>query len=77
MFGIFSNARTLTGKLALFFTVMSCVIGVLTFLLFYYALQWSEDRVGERRILIDRDSAVERFTNGEHGVIKLYTLTTA
>ena len=77
MFGIFSNARTLTGKLALFFTVMSCVIGVLTFLLFYYALQWSEDRVGERRILIDRDSAVERFTNGEHGVIKLDTLTTA
>lgn len=77
MIGVFSNTRTLTGKLALFFTAMSCAIGIIVFLLFYFALQWSEDRVGERRILIDRDSAVERYIQGETGKIDLDSLTTA
>lgn len=72
-----SNTRTLTGRLAVFFTGMSCVIGVVTFCIFYFALQWSEDRVGERRILIDRDSAVERFLSGEQGEIRLDSLTVA
>ncbi|OAJ95870.1 sensor histidine kinase [Vibrio bivalvicida] len=75
--GFLSNTRTLTGRLAVFFTGMSCVIGIVTFLIFYFALQWSEDRVGERRILIDRDSAVERFLAGEKGEIRLDSLTVA
>lgn len=75
--GFLSNTRTLTGRLALFFTGMSCVIGIVTFVIFYLALQWSEDRVGERRILIDRDSAVERFLAGEQGRIRLDALTEA
>ena len=75
--GFLSNTQTLTGRLAVFFTGMSCVIGIVTFLIFYLALQWSEDRVGERRILIDRDSAVERFLAGEQGKIRLDSLTVA
>ncbi|NVD06345.1 HAMP domain-containing histidine kinase [Vibrio sp. JPW-9-11-11] len=72
-----STTRTLTGRLAIFFTAMSCVIGIVMFGIFYFALQWSEDRVGERRILIDRDSAVERFLSGEQGQIRLDSLTVA
>jgi signal transduction histidine kinase len=49
----------------------------MTFLIFYVALQWSEDRVGERRILIDRDHAVERFVSGEQGKIVIDALTVA
>jgi len=75
--GFLSNTQTLTGRLAVFFTGMSCVIGIVTFFIFYLALQWSEDRVGERRILIDRDSAIERFLTGEEGVIRIDSLTVA
>lgn len=72
-----SSTRTLTGRLGLFFTAVSCVIGIVTSFIFSLALQWSEDRVGERRILIDRDSAVERFIAGESGKIQLDALTAA
>ncbi|GEM79140.1 sensor histidine kinase [Vibrio superstes] len=75
--GLFSNTKTLTGRLALFFMGMSCVVGVMVFLIFYAAVHWSEDRVGERRIAIDRDSAVERFLSGEQGKIRLDALTVA
>lgn len=71
------STRSLTGRLALFFTLMSCVIGLAVFLIFYFAIQWAEDRVGERRILIDRDNAVHRFIAGEQGKIALDELTMA
>ncbi|WP_394127323.1 sensor histidine kinase [Vibrio hepatarius] len=73
----FSNTKTLTGHLAIFFTAVSVAVGIVSFFIFYLALQWSEDRVGERRILIDRDAAVERFLNGENGAIRLDELTVA
>ena len=53
------------------------MVGVVTFLVFVAALQWSEDRVGERRILIDRDEAVQRYLLGENGEIRIDALTTA
>jgi len=67
----------MTGRLAVFFVVVSIVIGVFCFTIFIAALYWSEDRVGERRILIDRDSAIERYLAGEKGRIKLDVLTVA
>ncbi|EEX91923.1 putative two-component sensor [Vibrio orientalis CIP 102891 = ATCC 33934] len=73
----FSNTKTLTGHLAIFFTVVSITVGIVSFVIFYLALQWSEDRVGERRILIDRDAAVARFLSGETGAVRLDELTVA
>lgn len=73
----FSNTKTLTGHLAIFFTAVSVAVGIVSFFIFYLALQWSEDRVGERRILIDRDAAVARFLDGENGAIQLDELTVA
>ena len=73
----FTNTKSLTGHLAIFFTGVSIVVGLVSFSIFYLALQWSEDRVGERRILIDRDAAVERFIKGEDGVIQIDELTVA
>lgn len=72
-----SSTRTLTGRLALFFTTISCIIGVIISMIFMFSLDWSEDRVGERLILIDRDTAVERFLNGEKGMIEIDSLTKA
>ncbi|NOI30210.1 sensor histidine kinase [Vibrio coralliilyticus] len=74
---VLSSTRSLTGRLALFFTTISCIIGVVIFLIFTLSLQWSEDRVGERRILIDRDEAVARFIAGEDGEIQIDALTRA
>lgn len=74
---LLSSTKTLTGRLAVFFTLVSCVVGLMTFIIFYAALQWSEDRVGERRILIDRDHAVERYLAGEEGKIVIDALTVA
>ena len=73
----FCNTRTLTGRLATFFTLVALAIGLLTFLIFIFALQWYEDRAGERMLLVDRDEAIHRFTQGESGVIKIDSLTTA
>ncbi|MGF1694647.1 HAMP domain-containing histidine kinase [Vibrio lamellibrachiae] len=73
----FTNTKSLTSRLALFFTLVSTVVGVVTFLVFIAALQWSEDRVGERRILIDRDEAVQRYVAGESGRLRIDALTTA
>ncbi|MGD8111136.1 sensor histidine kinase [Vibrio sp. TRT 21S02] len=72
-----SSTQTLTGRLALFFGGVSCVVGLVAFLIFFLALQWSEDRVGERRILIDRNEAVNAFLSGAEGKISLDTLTDA
>ncbi|NOH79523.1 HAMP domain-containing histidine kinase [Vibrio sp. RE86] len=73
----FTNTKSLTSHLAIFFASVSIVVGFVSFCIFYLALQWSEDRVGERRILIDRDAAVERFINGENGAIQIDELTVA
>lgn len=75
--GFLSSTRTLTGKLAIFFSGVSIIIGGVTFLLFLMALKWSEDRMGERRILIDRDIAIERYLAGATGRIDLDALTIA
>ncbi|WP_104024728.1 sensor histidine kinase [Vibrio hyugaensis] len=72
------STQSMTGRLALFFSFVSVVIGIFCFLLITGALLWSEDRVGERRIMIDKKEAIEHFqSHPEQGVIKLDFLTTA
>ncbi|MGL5516501.1 MAG: sensor histidine kinase, partial [Vibrio parahaemolyticus] len=44
---LFNNTQSLTGRLELFFLLVSIVIGLLCFALVSGALLWSEDRVGE------------------------------
>lgn len=73
----FANTRTLTGQLALFFTGVALVMGLASYIIFYTALHWSEDKVGERRIEIDKNEAITRFMNGEQGKITIDVLTTA
>ncbi|WP_165310956.1 sensor histidine kinase [Vibrio ziniensis] len=73
----FTNTRTLTGQLAIFFTSVALVMGLASYIIFYTALHWSEDRVGERRIEIDKNEAISRFMNGENGKITIDVLTTA
>ena len=73
----FANTRTLTGQLALFFTGVALVMGLASYIIFYTALHWSEDKVGERRIEIDKNEAITRFMNGEEGKITIDVLTTA
>ncbi|MFB1068715.1 sensor histidine kinase [Vibrio diabolicus] len=75
---LFNNTQSLTGRLELFFLLVSVVIGLLCFALVSGALLWSEDRVGERRIMIDKKEAIEHFRNHPgSGIIKLDLLTTA
>ncbi|MFH4724602.1 sensor histidine kinase [Vibrio diabolicus] len=75
---LFNNTQSLTGRLELFFLLVSVVIGLLCFALVSGALLWSEDRVGERRIMIDKKEAIEHFRNHpDSGIIKLDLLTTA
>lgn len=71
------SSKTLTGRLSLFFLFVSIIIGLCFFSVIYSALLWSEDLVGERRIMIDRDEAIMRFNNGEQGVITIDVLTKA
>ncbi|MFH0229364.1 sensor histidine kinase [Vibrio diabolicus] len=74
---LFNNTQSLTGRLELFFLLVSIVIGLLCFALVSGALLWSEDRVGERRIMIDKKEAIEHFRNHpDSGIIKLDLLTT-
>lgn len=56
-----SSTRTLTNQLAIFFTVVALVMGLVSYIIFYAALHWSEDKVGERRIEIDKNEAIQRF----------------
>ena len=59
-----ANAKTMTGRLAVFFAVISIFVGIVTSVMVFEALLWSEDRVSERRMLIDRDEAIARFKAG-------------
>ncbi|CAH1530069.1 Two-component sensor histidine kinase [Vibrio rotiferianus] len=75
---LLDNTQSMTGRLALFFSLVSIVIGIFCFLLVTASLLWSEDRVGERRIMIDKKEAIERFQlYPDEGIIKLDLLTTA
>ncbi|WP_394247255.1 sensor histidine kinase [Vibrio profundi] len=74
---VLSSTRSLTGRLALFFSLVSVIVAGFSYTVFYAALHGSEDRVGERRILIDRNEAIARFQSGERGVIRIDTLTDA
>ncbi|NAW83126.1 sensor histidine kinase [Vibrio sp. V43_P6S15P86] len=75
---LFNNTQSLTGRLELFFLLVSIVIGLLCFALVSGALLWSEDRVGERRIIIDKKEAIEHFRRHPgDGMIKLDLLTMA
>jgi len=74
---VLSSTRSLTGRLALFFSLVSVIVAGFGYTIFYAALHGSEDRVGERRILIDRNEAIARFQSGEHGVIRIDALTDA
>lgn len=51
---LLGNTKSMTGRLELFFLLVSVVIGLLCFALVSGSLLWSEDRVGERRIMIDK-----------------------
>lgn len=73
----FANAKTLTGRLAIFFGAISIFVGVVAFSIVQQALLWSEDRVSERRILIDKDEAIARFKAGEYGKITIDVQTVA
>jgi len=73
----FSSTRTLTSQLAIFFTSVALIMGLASYVIFYAALHWSEDKVGERRIEIDKNEAIQRFINGENGEIIIDVLTRA
>nr|WP_319554663.1 HAMP domain-containing sensor histidine kinase [uncultured Vibrio sp.] len=75
---LLGNTQSMTGRLELFFLLLSVVIGLLCFALVSGSLLWSEDRVGERRIMIDKKEAIEHFKNtSSEGEVKLDRLTTA
>jgi len=74
---VLTSTKTLTGRLAVFFGAMAVIVSVFTYIVFMSALYLSEDRVGERRILIDRNYAVEQFQSGESGKIRIDGLTMA
>ncbi|EDP58009.1 HAMP domain-containing sensor histidine kinase [Vibrio sp. AND4] len=75
---LLNSTQSMTGRLALFFTLVSVVIGLFCFLLVSGALLWAEDRVGERRIMIDKKEAIVYFqSHPNQNTIKLDLLTTA
>lgn len=73
----FASTKTMTGRLAIFFAVISIFVGVAMVWIVSGALLWSEDRVSERRILIDQAEAVARFKAGENGKIIIDVQTVA
>ncbi|MEZ8655638.1 sensor histidine kinase [Vibrio splendidus] len=74
---VLTSTKTLTGRLALFFGLMAVIVSAFVYVVFVAGLYMSEDRVGERRILIDRNYAVELFQAGESGAIRIDGLTMA
>ncbi|BBM65046.1 two-component sensor histidine kinase [Vibrio alfacsensis] len=72
------STQSMTGRLALFFSLVSVVIGIFCFCIITGSLLWSEDRVGERRIMIDKKEAIEHFqAYPDQGRLKLDLLTIA
>ncbi|MEZ9570423.1 sensor histidine kinase [Vibrio splendidus] len=74
---VLTSTKTLTGRLAIFFGLMAVIVSAFVYVVFVAGLYMSEDRVGERRILIDRNYAVELFQAGESGAIRIDGLTMA
>ncbi|WP_122081730.1 sensor histidine kinase [Vibrio coralliirubri] len=74
---VLTSTKTLTGRLAVFFGLMAVIVSAFVYLVFVAALYMSEDRVGERRILIDRNYAVGLFQAGESGELRIDDLTIA
>ncbi|MEZ9502396.1 sensor histidine kinase [Vibrio sp. 10N.286.51.B11] len=74
---VLTSTKTLTGRLAVFFGLMAVIVSAFVYLVFVAALYMSEDRVGERRILIDRNYAVGLFQAGESGTLRIDDLTIA
>ncbi|WP_434565978.1 HAMP domain-containing sensor histidine kinase [Vibrio chagasii] len=74
---VLTSTKTLTGRLALFFGLMAVIVSAFVYVVFIAALYLSEDRVGERRILIDRNYAVGLFQAGESGELRIDELTIA
>ncbi|MFS1949752.1 two-component sensor histidine kinase [Vibrio lentus] len=74
---VLSSTKTLTGRLAVFFGLMAVIVSAFVYVVFIAALYLSEDRVGEKRILIDRNYAVGLFQSGESGEIRIDDLTVA
>ena len=74
---VLTSTKTLTGRLALFFGLMAVIVSAFVYVVFVAALYMSEDRVGERRILIDRNYAVRLFQAGESGELRIDDLTIA
>lgn len=72
------STKSLIGRLITSFALLSFAIGALIIYSIFSALQWSEDRMGERRIHIDSQTALQLYTQ-EHrqGHIKLDSLTDA
>lgn len=74
---VLNSTKSLTGRLALFFGLMAVIITAFVYAVFLVAMYQSEDRVGERRILIDRNYAVSLFEAGANGKIRIDDLTIA
>ncbi|WP_135454639.1 sensor histidine kinase [Vibrio echinoideorum] len=74
---VLTSTKTLTGRLAVFFGIMAVIVSAFVYVVFVSALYLSEDRVGERRILIDRNYAVEIFQSGKSGELRIDGLTMA
>ncbi|WED23618.1 HAMP domain-containing histidine kinase [Vibrio sp. JC009] len=74
-FSLLDRTHSMTGRLALFFTAASVIIGLAVYAIFYVAIMWSEDRVGERRILLDRDLAIVQYELGQTGALRIDSLT--
>ena len=72
-----NSTKSLTGRLALFFTLVSCVTGLITYAILVYTLKWTEDEVGEKRIILDSKIAIARYQSGENGKLQIDFLTDA
>jgi len=78
MIGFFANStRSISGKLALFFTLVSVCNCVIIYLFFFSVLKWAQDEEGHKHILLDAQTAIERYNSGETGPLKLDVLTTS
>lgn len=77
IYQVVNSTKSLTGKLALFFTLVSCAICVMTYIVFFNTLKWVEDEVGEKRIVLDANVAISRYQAGEQGKLKIDFLTDA
>ncbi|SBT16394.1 Alginate biosynthesis sensor protein KinB [Marinomonas gallaica] len=78
MTALFRNAKSMTSRLALFFTMVAIIIGIFCLILISAVLAWSEDRVGERRIMVDKREAIQFFISHPNATsIQLDPLTIA